>query len=126
MKYLFIFIVVAIAQGCSNGRALWKKDKEAFEKAKVIRHYKSVSDMNDMKFEIRENNFFYCYRQLFDSVKNSEFPGRYTMNGDTMMLKYYNPRGKDVLGNKAMMVNKGKELIFFDSTPGSSKKWILF
>ena len=119
-------VLLLLMFACNPGKALWKKDKQAFEASKVLSQFKSVSDMNDMFFEIRENNFFYTYRRLFDSVKNTEFKGRYSLVGDTMMLKFYQHGGEDILGHKAMIVNNGNELIFFDSTPGTRRKWLLF
>ncbi len=80
--------------------------------------------MNDAFFVIKENNFFEFYRQLFDSVKNSSYPGRYTKNGDTLMLDFYNKKGEDILGSKALVNQNKKEIIFFDHFPGVKKKLI--
>ena len=78
--------------------------------------------MNDAYFVIKENNFFEFYRQLFDSVKNTSYPGRYTKSGDTLLLNFYNKKGRDFLGSKAFINPYKKEIIFFDHYPGIKKK----
>lgn len=77
--------------------------------------------MNDAFFEIRENNFFEFSRRLFDSVKNSSYPGKYTRNGDTLFLQFYNKKGEEVLGRKALVNPNKKEVVFFDNSPGKKK-----
>lgn len=84
--------------------------------------YKAIADMNDAYFVIKENNFFEFYRELFDSVKNSSYPGRYTKNGDTLYLQFYNKKGTNLLGNKALINTQKKEIIFFDRYTGVKKK----
>ena len=69
--------------------------------------------MNDSYFDIRENNFFEFYRQLFDSIKNTSYPGKYTMNGDTLILNFYNKKGVALLGSKALINKTKKEIVFF-------------
>ena len=80
--------------------------------------------MNDSYFDIRENNFLEFYRQLFDSVKNSRYPGKYSLQGDTMLLYFYDKKGYDLLGKKAYIDKEKKEIIFFDQYPGVRKKLI--
>mgnify|MGYP006991849940 FL=1 len=75
--------------------------------------FKSVADMNDSYFVIKENNFFEFYRQLFDSVKNSSYTGKYNNNGDTLVLQFYNKKGIKLLGNKALIDDNKKEIRFF-------------
>ena len=75
--------------------------------------FKSVADMNDSYFVIRENNFFEFYRQLFDSVKNTSYPGRYTKNADTLILHFYNKKGAELLGAKALIDEGKKQVRFF-------------
>lgn len=101
------------------------KDKSRFEASKIIMKFKSVADLNDSYFEIRENNFFEFYRELFDSVKNSSYPGKFTNKGDTMLLQFYNKKGLELLGSKALIANNKKEILFFDHYPGIKKKLIL-
>ena len=81
--------------------------------------------MNDAYFVIKENNFFEFYRQLFDSVKNTAYPGKYSKKGDTLFLSFYNKKGNEFLGNKALINPNNKEIIFFDTYTGVKKK-ILF
>lgn len=69
--------------------------------------------MNDSYFEIKENNYFEFYRQLFDSVKNTSYPGTYTVTNDTFNLKFYDKRGKKFLGSKAVVNESKNEIIFF-------------
>ena len=102
----------------------FKKDKTLFEASKVITKYKAVADMNDAYFVIKENNFFEFYRELFDSLKNTSYPGKYSVNGDTLYLKFYNKKGNNLLGNKALINTLKKEIIFFDKYTGVKKKLI--
>ena len=81
--------------------------------------------MNDAFFVIKKNNFFEFYRQLFDSVKNTSYPGKYSQNGDTLLLEFYNKKGKNILGRKALINPIKKEIIFFDQYPGLKKKAVI-
>lgn len=113
MKYTFLVLIVAsIAWSCSP-TAQFKKDEAAFNASKVVLSFTSIADMNDSHFDIKENNYFEFYRQLFDSVKNTRYPGRYTRKGDTLYLDYYNPKGKKLLGSKAVVNDGKKEILFF-------------
>ena len=118
--YLLIFPALLLV-ACSTQHA-FQKDKQSFESAAVVKKYKAIADMNDAYFVIKENNFFEFYRRLFDSVKNTSYPGRYTKNGDTLLLNFYNKKGKDLLGSKAFINPDKKEIIFFDHYPGIKKK----
>ena len=69
--------------------------------------------MNDSYFELKENNFFEFYRQLFDSIKNTSYPGTYTQKGDTLYLKFYDKAGLKLLGSKAVVREKKNEIVFF-------------
>ncbi len=69
--------------------------------------------MNDSYFEIRENNYFEFYRQLFDSVKNTVYPGKYNLVNDTLHLKFYDKKGLELLGRKAVIKEGKKEIVFF-------------
>lgn len=123
MKLIMPFIVVLTIASCSPSLN-FKKDKAAFESSAVLQQYKAVADMNDFYFVVRENGFFEFYRQLFDSVKNSTYPGKYTMNKDTLLLTFYNKQGADILGRKALVNQAKKEIIFFDNYPGVKKRLI--
>ena len=113
MKYiLFLLLSSAIFYSCSAAQK-FSKDKAAFDASKVQISFKSVADMNDSYFEIKENNFFEFYRQLFDSIKNTSYPGRYSKKGDTLLLQFYDKRGKVLLGDKAVINPGKKEIIFF-------------
>ena len=118
----FIFSIVILSACASSIN--FSKDKDLFEASKVITKYKAVADMNDAYFVIKENNFFEFYRELFDSVKNTSYPGKYTKNGDTLYLKFYNKKGNDLLSNKALINSEKKEIIFFDTYTGVKKKLI--
>ena len=102
----------------------FKKDKGLFESSRVVTKYKAVADMNDAYFVIKENNFFEFYRELFDSLKNTSYPGKYTKKGDTLYLKFYNREGNNLLSNKALINSEKKEIIFFDTYTGVKKKLI--
>jgi hypothetical protein len=91
----------------------FKKDKAFFDASAVQLSFKSVADMNDSYFVIKENNFFEFYRQLFDSVKNTSYPGKYTKNGDTLVLHFYNKKGETLLGSKALVYENKKQIVFF-------------
>ncbi|MDB5201840.1 MAG: hypothetical protein JWQ27_1249 [Ferruginibacter sp.] len=91
----------------------FKRDRKLFEQSAVTMKFIAVADMNDSYFEIRENNFFEFYRQLFDSVKNTQYPGTYTRTGDTLLLNFYDKKGIDILGTKAWLNPHKKEIRFF-------------
>ncbi len=123
IKFLFILVVSCVFAGCSNTR--FKKDQAAFEASATIQSFKSVEDMNDSYFDIRENNFFEFYKLLYDSVKNTRMPGRYSLNGDTMLLQFYNRKGTELLGSKALVSKNKKEIVFFDHYPGMKKRLVI-
>ncbi len=113
MKYILLVLCIGcIALACSPS-ARFKKDEVAFKASKVVMSFTSIADMNDAHFDIKENNYFEFYRQLFDSVKNTNYPGSYTRMGDTLYLKYYDRKGKRVLGSKAVVHEGKKEIVFF-------------
>ena len=111
MKYTLSVIIIFILSCSPAGK--FNKDKALFDSSAIQQSFRSVADMNDSYFEIRENNFFEFYRQLFDSVKNSSYPGKYTKNGDTLILHFYNKKGKELLGSKALIIEKKNEIVFF-------------
>ena len=120
---LSILFAVTVLVACSPVNR-FKNDKTLFEASKVITKYKAVADMNDAYFVIKENNFFEFYRELFDSLKNTSYPGKYTKSGDTLFLKFYNKNGNKLLSNKALLNSEKKEIIFFDIYTGVKKKLI--
>ena len=81
--------------------------------------------MNDSYFVIKENNFFEFYKVLYDSVKNTRYPGKYTKNGDTLFLIFYNKKGFTLLGHKALIDKNNNEIIFFDNFPGYKKRLLI-
>ncbi len=111
-KYFIALVALLGALSCSPTYK-FNQDKAAFEQSKVKTSFVSVADMNDSYFELKENNFFEFYRQLFDSVKNTRYPGKYSQQGDTLFLKFYDKRGRDLLGKKAVINEKKKQIIFF-------------
>ena len=114
---------LSVLMSCSPLNS-FKKDKSLFESSRVVTKYKAVADMNDAYFVIKENNFFEFYRELFDSVKNTSYPGKYSVVGDTLYLNFYNKKGINLLGNKALINTLKKEIIFFDTYTGVKKKLI--
>lgn len=124
MKFIQLILFFVCFGSCSPAHQ-FNKDRILFESSKVIMKFKSVADLNDSYFEIKENDFFEFYRELFDSVKNSSYPGKFTKKGDTMLLRFYNKKGLQLLGSKALITNNKKEIIFFDRYPGIKKKLIL-
>ncbi|MBC7534562.1 MAG: hypothetical protein H7258_02580 [Ferruginibacter sp.] len=105
------FVICICLFSCSPA-SKFKQDKLLFQSSAITMRFKSVADMNDSYFVIKENNFFEFYRLLFDSVKNSSYPGRFSKNGDTLLLEFYDKKGRVILGNKAI-VNEGKNKITF-------------
>jgi hypothetical protein len=120
---LIIFSISIVIYSCAPTNAL-KKDKPAFDAAVVIMKYKAIGDLNDSYFTIKQNNFFEFYMQLFDSVKNTSYPGKYTKSGDTLFLNFYNKGAEVFLGSKALINNDKKEIIFFDKFLGVKRKLI--
>ena len=105
------FVLCICLYSCSPA-SKFKQDKPLFDSAAITMRFKSVADMNDSYFVIKEDNFFEFYRLLFDSVKNSSYPGRYSKKGDTLLLQFYDKKGRAILGNKAL-VDEGKNKITF-------------
>ncbi len=118
---LFMVCLSMVIASCSP-RLNFKKDESMFTASKSVTTYKAFADMNDAYFVIKENNFFEFYRELFDTVKNTSYPGKYTQNGDTLYLQFYNKKGNNLLGNKALINREKKEIIFFDRYTGVKKK----
>ena len=118
---VFILLSMVILLACSSSNN-FKRDKKLFESSPVITTYKAIADMNDAYFVIKENNFFEFYRALFDSVKNTHYPGTYTKAGDTLFLNFYNKKGNELLGSKALINPNKKEIVFFDNYPGVKRK----
>jgi hypothetical protein len=124
-KYSLILITIVIATIISCGASSsFKKDKTAFDASPVITKYKAIGDLNDSYFTIKENNFFEFYMQLFDSVKNTSYPGKYIKKGDTLVLNFYNKVAESFLGSKALISADKKEIIFFDKLLGVKRKLI--
>ncbi len=121
LKITILVLLIAILTSCSPS-INFSRDKNLFEASKVITKYKAVADMNDAYFVIKQNNFFEFYRALFDSVKNTSYPGKFTKSGDTMYLEFYNKKGSEMLGNKALINSQKKEIIFFDKYTGVKRK----
>lgn len=110
-KITLPLFILSVSVSCSSVQN-FKKDKTAFDRSSVVNSFKAVADMNDSYFDIKENGFFEFYKQLFDSIKNTRYPGKYTMQGDTMHLKFYDKKGYTLLGSKAI-ISKEKGIIFF-------------
>ena len=111
MKFIASFLLIALFS-CSPA-SKFHKDEALFNASAVQQSFKSVADMNDSYFVIKENNFFEFYRQLFDSVKNTSYPGKYTKNGDTLVLHFYHKKGGSLLGTKALVDKEKKQIRFF-------------
>ncbi len=112
-KYIFIIWMIAASVYSCSPAAKFRKDKAAFDASMITRSFVSVADMNDAHFDIKENGFFDFYRQLFDSVKNTRYPGKFELRNDTMHLKFYDKRGKELLGTKAVINENKDQIIFF-------------
>jgi len=111
MKLLPLIILLVGLAACSPA-VKFRRDEARFNASAVKMQFKAVADMNDSYFEVRENNFFEFYRQLFDSIKNTRYPGTYSTRGDTLLLHFYDKKATALLGSKAVIRNK-KEVIFF-------------
>lgn len=112
MRTLFPAIVSIVLFSCAASTN-FNKDKALFDSSAVLRSFRSVADMNDSYFVIKENNFFEFYRVLFDSVKNTRYPGRYHKNGDTLVLQFYNRKGYELLGKKMLVDDNSNQVTFF-------------
>lgn len=104
-----LLILLCTAASCSIFNGMEKKLR-SIDNAKTLRSFTSVADMNDAFFVLKENNYFDFYRQLFDSVKNSRYPGTYTTLGDTLYLHFFDKKGAEILGNKAVL--RSDDIIF--------------
>ena len=111
MKFSTLLILIGLCACSATNKS--KKEKALFDSSKITRSFKSVADMNDSYFVIKENNFFEFYRQLFDSVKNSSYAGRFTKIGDTLDLDFYDKKGAALLGSKAVVDETKNRIVFF-------------
>src|SRR6476660_6909688 len=116
-----VVTTLCLFMACSPS-SRFRKDEALFNQSKLVQRFRSISDMNDSYFDIRENNFVEFYRQLFDSVKNTSYPGKYIQDHDTMILSFYNKEAYTFLAHKAYIDRAKKEIIFFDHLPGVKKK----
>ncbi|MBS1496197.1 MAG: hypothetical protein JSS85_04810 [Bacteroidetes bacterium] len=123
MRSFYSIAILCLLGACSSLQR-FNKDKARFDNSTVVKSFKSVTDGNDCYFVIRENNFFEFYRQLFDSVKNTFYPGKYTKDGDILKLDFYDKKGEKILGKKALINEEKKEIIFFDHSPAINKKFV--
>ena len=124
MKTIFFIFSVSVSFCACSPAYYFNKDKAAFESSATVSRFVSTEDMNDSYFEIKENNFVEFYKTLFDSVKNTRYPGKYSMMGDTLILEFYNKKAYEVLGNKALIQSDKKEIIFFNEYPGVRRRLI--
>lgn len=108
---LFIIALISLVSCSSLGS--FNKVKPAFDNSPVTMSFKSVADMNDAYFVIKENNFCEFYRQLFDSVKNNSYPGKYNLVNDTLYLQFYDKKGLELLGSKAVIHKADNKIVFF-------------
>lgn len=122
-KLLIVFVIIGFLSACSSSNN-FKKDKAAFEASHTISSFRSGGDLNDSYFIIKENNFVEFYKTLFDSVKNTSYPGKYQQVGDTLFLNFYNKEAYEILGNKALINNRKKEIVFFNVYPGVKTRLI--
>ena len=99
-----------------QGRYGYEQRWRSLENSRVVRTFTSVSDMNDAHFVIKDNNYFEYYKSLYDSVKNTRFGGTYKRAGDTLLLDFFNGRGKEWLGEKAILLN-GNQVLFPEAAP---------
>ena len=121
-KYFALLIVLMSA--CSGTAGLHKMEAKV-DAAPLQQSFKSVvQGINNSYFEIKDNNYFDFYQLLFDSVKNTSYPGKYTKNGDTLFLNFYQKGAEIFLGNKALINENKKEIVFFDNLLGVKRKLI--
>jgi hypothetical protein len=123
LKFLFSIAIVATIISCGTTNS-FKKDEASFNASKVVTQYKAIGDLNDSYFSIKENNYFEFYMQLFDSIKNTSYPGKFTLQGDTMLLNFYNTKAKAILGTKAYIDKAKKEIVFFDQLIGVKRRFL--
>jgi len=83
----------------------------AKHKLQPMRFY-SISDYNDAYFELKDRHKFQFYRSLFDSLPNSRLKGKYTVNGDTLILHFSTPDGYKILGSKAIIDTAANQITF--------------
>jgi len=111
ISILFLCILISCAPS-------FNRDKALFDASALKAKLKAIDDLNDCYFEIKENGFIDFYCQLYDSLKNTHYPGRYTQQEDTLFLKFYNKDAYKILGKKALISHTKKEILFFDTYPG--------
>jgi hypothetical protein len=112
MKYVFFLLSIAPILSCSQ-QYRFNKNRATFDASKITMSFKSVADMNDAYFVIKENNYFEFYRELFDSIKNTRYPGKYELHNDTLHLQFFNSKGSRLLGKKAVIDSARNQILFF-------------
>lgn len=122
MKNIFLLVAVVFLCSACQQNKLYRQNKSALQAAQTIKTYKAIGDLNDAYFDIKQNNYFEFYMQLFDSVKNTYYPGTYNQNGDTLHLQFFNKKGAAFLGTKALINSSKNEIIFFDKKVSLLKK----
>ena len=121
-KMLTIFIMVIT--GC-NFKNEQKTDHRDLKNAKTISTFKASSDMNNSYFILKEGNYFEFYKSLYDSIKNTHFAGKYSLNGDTLILNFFDNKGEEIFGNRAI-INTEKNKIYFFNSSKEAKQMHLF
>ncbi len=112
MKGILLIVAVALLSACAmNHNKFTKKTKAQFDASPVVRSFTSVADLNDAYFDLKANNYFEFYRQLFDTLKNTQYPGKYRKEGDTLYLSFFDKKGPEMLGKKAVI--KNDKIIFY-------------
>lgn len=119
-----IIIFILLFSGC-NSKKEQKTDLLKLEKAKIISTFKSSSDMNNSYFILKEGNYFEFYKNLYDSIKNTHFAGKYSRKGDTLILNFWDNKGEEIFGNRAI-INTEKNKIYFFNSSKEAKQMHLF
>jgi hypothetical protein len=121
IKIAALFILFLAS--CATSR--YRKNKSLIDASAVIYSFRAIGDLNDSYFTIKENNYFEYYRLLFDSIPNSNYAGEYVMKNDTFLLDFYDKKGEQLLGKKALINKERNEIVFFNNYPGIKKKLVI-
>ncbi len=109
-NYIALCLICAIS-ACSSKIPV-KKFNATVDAAQEIKVFKNVvSGANNSYFVLKTDNYFDFYRELFDSVKNTRYPGTYIMKGDTIQLTFNQKSGKKFLSRQAVI--SGDKITFF-------------
>jgi hypothetical protein len=123
MKTLPILLLYGtLIAGCAGEKSqvpVSSKNAQPEAHNSIEHSFTSVSDLNDAYFSLTHDLKFEYYKLLFDSIRNTNFSGTYTIKQDTIFLKFDDEEGKKLLGERVLMDTLLENILFIDAAPES-------